>query len=36
MYARHAPSLSLIVLLAIGAVGVFVVGFAYGYEAGTP
>jgi hypothetical protein len=33
MYARYVPGLSLIIMLAIGAIGVFVVGFAYGYEA---
>jgi hypothetical protein len=33
MNARYVPSLSLAVMLAIGAVGMFVVGFAYGYEA---
>jgi hypothetical protein len=31
--AKYLPSLSLGVMLTIGAVGVFVVGFAYGYEA---
>jgi len=30
---KYLPSLSLAVMLTIGAVGVFVVGFAYGYEA---
>jgi hypothetical protein len=33
MNAKYLPSLSFIVMLTIGAVGVFVVGFAYGYEA---
>jgi len=33
MNTRYLPSLSLVVMLTIGAVGVFVVGFAYGYEA---
>jgi hypothetical protein len=32
MNARYLPSLSLVVMLTIGALGVFVVGFAYGYE----
>jgi hypothetical protein len=39
MNARYLPSLSLVVMLTIGALGIFVVGFAYGYEgdpAGTP
>ena len=30
------PSLSLVIMLAIGAVGAFAVGFAYGYEADNP
>jgi hypothetical protein len=33
MNARFLPSLSLVVMLTIGALGIFVVGFAYGYEA---
>jgi hypothetical protein len=33
MHARYLPTLSFVVLMAIGAIGVFVVGFAYGYEA---
>src|SRR5690349_21193086 len=33
MNTKYLPSLSLAVMLTIGAVGVFVVGFAYGYEA---
>jgi hypothetical protein len=33
MNARYLPSLGLAVMLTIGALGVFVVGFAYGYEA---
>jgi protein CpxP len=33
MNTRYLPSLSLAVMLTVGAVGVFVVGFAYGYEA---
>ena len=33
MNARYLPSISLVVMLTIGALGVFVVGFAYGYEA---
>jgi hypothetical protein len=33
MNARYLPSLSLVVMLTIGALGIFVVGFAYGYEA---
>jgi hypothetical protein len=33
MNSRYLPSLTLTVMLTIGAVGVFVVGFAYGYEA---
>jgi hypothetical protein len=30
--AKYLPSLGLAVMLTVGAVGVFVVGFAYGYE----
>jgi hypothetical protein len=33
MNARYLPSLSFVVMMTIGALGVFVVGFAYGYEA---
>ena len=33
MNTRYLPSISLVVMLTIGALGVFVVGFAYGYEA---
>lgn len=33
MNIKYLPSLSLAVMLTVGAVGVFVVGFAYGYEA---
>ncbi len=33
MNARYLPSLSLVVMLTIGALGIFVVGFAHGYEA---
>jgi hypothetical protein len=33
MNARYLPSLSLVVMVTIGALGIFVVGFAYGYEA---
>ena len=33
MNIKYLPSLSLAVMLTIGAAGVFVVGFAYGYEA---
>lgn len=33
MNTKYLPSLSLAVMATIGAVGVFVVGFAYGYEA---
>jgi hypothetical protein len=33
MNTKYLPSASLAVMLSIGAVGVFVVGFAYGYEA---
>jgi hypothetical protein len=33
MNTKYLPSLSLSVMLSIGALGVFVVGFAYGYEA---
>jgi hypothetical protein len=33
MLARYLPSFSLTIMSAIGAIGVFVVGFAYGYEA---
>jgi hypothetical protein len=33
MNVRYLPSLSFAVILTIGALGVFVVGFAYGYEA---
>jgi hypothetical protein len=33
MNTKYLPSLSLAVMLSIGALGVFVVGFAYGYEA---
>jgi hypothetical protein len=33
MNTKYLPSLSLAVMLTIGAIGVFVVGFAYGYEA---
>jgi len=33
MYTRYLPSLGLMIVMAIGAVGVFVVGFAYGFEA---
>lgn len=33
MNTRYLPSLSLAVMLTVGAIGVFVVGFAYGYEA---
>ena len=33
MYTRYLPSLSLTIVMVIGAVGVFVVGFAYGFEA---
>lgn len=36
MYARFLPSISFLVLMAIGAISVFVVGFAYGYEVGNP
>ena len=35
MNARYLPSLSSVVMMTIGALGVFVVGFAYGY-AGDP
>jgi hypothetical protein len=33
MDTRYLPSLSLTIMMAIGAIGVFVVGFAYGFEA---
>ena len=33
MNTKYLPSLSLAVMLTVAAVGVFVVGFAYGYEA---
>jgi hypothetical protein len=33
MNARYLPSLSLAIMITIGALGVLVVGFAYGYEA---
>jgi hypothetical protein len=32
MNARYLPSLSFAVMMTIGALGVFVVGFAYGYD----
>jgi hypothetical protein len=34
MDTRYLPSLSLTIVMAIGAIGVFVVGFAYGFEVG--
>jgi hypothetical protein len=36
MHTRYLPSLSFAVMMTLGAVGVFVVGFAYGYEVGSP
>jgi len=32
MHSRYLPSISGTIMTAIGAIGVFVVGFAYGYE----
>jgi hypothetical protein len=32
MNARYLPSLSLAIMMTIGALGIFVVGFAHGYE----
>ena len=36
MRTRYIPGLSIIVVTTIGAIGMFVMGFAYGYQAGNP